>query len=67
MGKNFLQCDYCGLVIMDGEPYYDFDGGCVCENCVDDAIKEYRRYADYAGAEIDDAYSKYEGMRDCGF
>ena len=43
--KKFTDCDNCSETIYEGQKYYDFDGYRVCEDCVDDYIREHRRTA----------------------
>lgn len=43
--KPSLRCAYCDDGIFPGEQYYDFDGFEVCENCLEDYLKEYQKTA----------------------
>lgn len=37
-----MLCDYCGRKIENGEDYYEFDDACICEDCVDEYVKDHR-------------------------
>ena len=39
----FKACDWCGGNLLDSDWYYDFDGDCVCEGCVEKMRKSTER------------------------
>ena len=44
MDKSVKKCDYCEGGLFEGDEYFDIDGYCICQNCIDDYLKtNYRR------------------------
>ncbi|WP_139905648.1 hypothetical protein [Clostridium thermarum] len=35
-------CMICNRYILDGESYYDFAGDVVCEDCLNDYVKDHK-------------------------
>ena len=44
MDKPVKKCDSCEGGLFEGDEYFDIDGYCICQNCIDDYLKtNYRR------------------------
>lgn len=43
--KPILQCECCNSGIYEDESYYDVNGDIVCEDCLKDYMRFYRRVA----------------------
>lgn len=39
-GRNVIHCDDCECVLSGEDTVYDWDGDCLCEDCVKERIEE---------------------------
>lgn len=44
--KRVTECYYCGGDIVEGESYYEIFGVAICEECINDFVKEHTRQAE---------------------
>lgn len=48
-GRDYIICDKCkGKIykedaLYEGDDYYELDGMCICEECIDEYLKECKR------------------------
>ena len=36
-----MVCKYCGNHIDNGEDYYEFEDGIICEDCINDYLRDH--------------------------
>ena len=58
-----MLCDYCKRRIENGEDYFDMPDATVCEDCIDDYIRDHKMEYTEPTPEKTESWSEWRGEK----